>query len=120
MLSTNGRVTRSEIALRLSPQDTIGVLSLSIEFSLGHTLHVNVTVDVSVGYPDWVIYSVQLLDPLQQNVFRYDNAPHHSGLDTFPDHKHIGPTARPIAHPRPVLARLVREIVSVLDAAGEA
>lgn len=118
-LASGGVVTRSEISLYPSPLDTVGVLTMSMEYPTGHALHLNVTIDVSVGYPDWVIYSVQLLDPFQRSVFRYDNAPHHPDLETFPDHRHVGPRERPVAHPRPVLARLVREIIEVLDAATD-
>jgi Family of unknown function (DUF6516) len=89
---------------------------MRVEYATGHALYLNVTVDVSVGYPDWVIYSVQLVDPFQRSVVRYDNAPHHPDLETFPDHRHVGPGERPVAHPRPVLARLVREIMGILDA----
>ena len=69
-LASGGVVTRSEIALYPSPLDTVGVLTMSMEYPPGHALHLNVTIDVSVGYPDWAIYSVQLLDPFQRSVFR--------------------------------------------------
>jgi len=38
-------------------------------------------------------YRYQYMTPENQLVFRYDNAPHHSWLSTFPHHKHIGEEA---------------------------
>lgn len=35
-------------------------------------------------------YRYQYMTSENQLIFRYDNAPHHSGLSTFPHHKHIG------------------------------
>ena len=32
-------------------------------------------------------------------VFRYDNAPHHPEVPTYPDHIHIGSAWRPPSHP---------------------
>lgn len=113
-LSTGGVVVRSEITLPPVHYDSIEVLRLRLEYLTGHVLDVTVTVDVSVGYPIWAIYSVQLMDPEVRCVVRYDNAPHHPEFDTFPHHQHVGPDERPAAHPRPVLAHLVREIQTTL------
>lgn len=38
-------------------------------------------------------YRYQYMNPGNQLIFRYDNAPHHSDLPTFPHHKHIGEEA---------------------------
>lgn len=34
-------------------------------------------------------YSYYWLDEVGNQIIGWDNAPHHSGLETFPDHKHI-------------------------------
>lgn len=34
-------------------------------------------------------YRFQYMDKRNQMVFRYDNAPHHQDLSTFPHHKHL-------------------------------
>lgn len=34
-------------------------------------------------------YRYHLMDIANQLVFRYDNAPHHPNIATFPDHKHV-------------------------------
>ena len=67
-------------------------------------------VDVSYGYPWWAQYSVQLRSQDGVNIFRYDNAPHHHELPTFPDHKHVGAHEQPEAHDRPDLSDLIEEI----------
>ncbi len=35
-------------------------------------------------------YSYYWLDELDNQIIGWDNAPHHSEIDTFPDHKHVG------------------------------
>ena len=35
-------------------------------------------------------YRYQYMNPQEACIFRYDNAPHHSDLPTFPHHKHTG------------------------------
>ncbi len=38
-------------------------------------------------------YRYQYMNSGNQLIFRYDNAPHHSDLSTFPHHKHVGEEA---------------------------
>lgn len=45
-------------------------------------------------------------------IFRYDNAPHHAGLDGFPNHKHMGDEVIP-ADP-PDLNDIIGEIDAIL------
>ncbi|QTA82642.1 putative Genome sequencing data, contig C327 [Desulfamplus magnetovallimortis] len=33
-------------------------------------------------------YRYQYMNELMEQIFRYDNAPHHSNINTFPHHKH--------------------------------
>jgi hypothetical protein len=35
-------------------------------------------------------YRYQYMDPKNRPVFRYDNAPHHKEIPSFPMHKHLG------------------------------
>jgi hypothetical protein len=46
-------------------------------------------VSTELGYPVRIHYAYTYLQG-KQRVFRYDNAPHHPGVITFPHHKHIG------------------------------
>jgi hypothetical protein len=43
-------------------------------------------------------------------VFRYDNAPHHRDILTFPHHKHIGPEDRATPSDQPSLNQVLIEI----------
>jgi len=65
-------------------------------------------------------YLVGIERGLQQNVhkgqrvFRYDNAPHHPELITYPHHKHIGPTDRLAPADQPTLSLVLAEVESWL------
>jgi Family of unknown function (DUF6516) len=48
-----------------------------------------------------------------QVLFRYDDAPHHPEVDTFPHHKHVGDTV--IASPRPHLLDVLEEMQRLLN-----
>ncbi|MEJ5199337.1 MAG: DUF6516 family protein [Anaerolineae bacterium] len=50
-----------------------------------------------------------------QRVFRYDNAPHHPEIVTFPHHKHIGPQDRVAPSDQPSLSQVLAEIASWLE-----
>lgn len=45
-------------------------------------------------------------------VFRYDNAPHHRELSTFPHHKHL--PDRVVSAPAPSLQEILNEISAVI------
>ncbi len=53
-------------------------------------------------------YRFQYMDKKSQIVFRYDNAPHHKELSTFPHHKHL--TDKVIPSEMPTLADILDEI----------
>lgn len=57
-----------------------------------------------------------LQNPLVQRVFRYDNAPHHPQIVTFPHHKHIGPSDRLAPSDQPSLGQILTEIAAWLEA----
>lgn len=50
-------------------------------------------VSTELGYPIRVSYAYTYLRE-GRRVFRYDNAPHHLEIITYPHHKHIGPQDR--------------------------
>lgn len=51
-------------------------------------LHFSEVVETGKCYPQIIKYSYQYIKNENQ-VFRYDNAPHHADIPTYPDHKHI-------------------------------
>jgi hypothetical protein len=90
--------------------DTRGILDVRLGYPNGYQFDVTVFLDVSRGHPEWVWYAFHLRDEQGRCVFRYDNAPHHPGVRTFPHHKHVGPDEAPQAHPRPSLRQILREV----------
>lgn len=65
-----------------------------------------------------VNYAYHFQDGNGQLCFRYDNAPHHPSIETFPHHKHVWDQSKneeriEPAHP-PQLAEVIREIDQIL------
>ena len=67
--------------------DLTGVLRAVLRFPGGRRL----TVELEFGGPVWTAYAFHFRDEADQCIFRYDNAPHHPGVETFPHHRHSGP-----------------------------
>ena len=57
-------------------------------------------------------YRFQYMDKQGQMLFRYDNAPHHPELSSFPEHKHVGD--RTISLPQPDLKNIFNEITALI------
>ena len=109
-LLTSGGVPASEALLLIHPGDLVGSLDVDLSFPTGHRLSVFLAIDVSYGYSLWAKYELHLMDAADRCVVRYDNAPHHSELAAFPEHKHLGPSEIAVAHPRPSLSAFVAEV----------
>ena len=112
LLGTGG-APRSDALITIDPYDVTGILDLDLDYPTGHRLSVLLAIDVSFGYPLCIQYSFHLQDARGRLVFRYDNAPHHRELPTFPHHKHVQFGAgrpRLITHQQPSLAEVIREV----------
>ena len=55
-------------------------------------------------------YRYQYMDSSKRFVFRYDNAPHHKEIPTFPSHKHAGDVV--IESKTPIFVDVLAEIAS--------
>ncbi|MBD3308203.1 hypothetical protein GF339_17285 [candidate division KSB3 bacterium] len=66
---------------------TQGFITGSILFENGCRLDFIEVKDIDVQAK--IKYRYQYMDSYQELVFRYDNAPHHQQLKTFPHHKHL-------------------------------
>lgn len=53
-------------------------------------------------------YAYHYQDEAGKLIFRYDNAPHHPTISTYPHHKHVGSTVEPAQEPD--LSQVLREI----------
>jgi hypothetical protein len=54
----------------------------------GHELHVAEYVVINQGKPVAIKYRYQLQTPDNKSIVRWDNAPHHRNINSFPQHKH--------------------------------
>lgn len=53
-------------------------------------------------------YRYQFMDSKDNEIFRYDNAPHHKSVTSFPHHKHIG--EKVYDSTAPSLTELLKEV----------
>ena len=59
------------------------------------------------------MYSYHYQDTDANLIFRYDDTPHHPGLDTFPHHKHDGGETVVVTTVPPDLAAVLQEIEAI-------
>lgn len=78
-------ITRSEIAFH-EIDDNECYVKASLVFATGHVLHVAEYVVLNGDEVVRLKYRYQLLDAQAKHIARWDNAPHHSGLEDFPHH----------------------------------
>ena len=69
--------------------DYNGVLRVRVIFGDHTYLDIHETVNTELGYPVRIHYAYTFMQNGIQ-AFRYDNAPHHHDILTFPHHKHGG------------------------------
>jgi len=102
-------------ALTQAFDDYRGLFRAHIFFWDDSHLTIDEVIDTTPGYPDILRYSYTYVRGAE-HVFRYDNAPHHPDLATFPHHKHIGPHETVAASERPSLNQVFGEIERILSA----
>ena len=73
----------------LASDDHNGLVRGRVFFWDASFLDLYEVVSTELGYPIRVSYAYTYLRA-GQRVFRYDSAPHHPEIVTFPHHKHIG------------------------------
>lgn len=88
-LQQNPSITSIELIEVLASDDFNGILRCRVHFWDGSFLSLHETVSTELGYPVRIIYSYAYIRN-DKVIFRYDNAPHHPAIITFPHHKHIG------------------------------
>jgi hypothetical protein len=71
-------------------------------------------VSTELGYPIRVSYAYTYIRE-SRRVFRYDNAPHHPEIITYPHHKHIGPQDRLAPTDQPSLSQIMAEVAVWLE-----
>ena len=71
-------------------------------------------ISTELGYPIRVSYAYTYLRE-GRRIFRYDNAPHHPEIITYPHHKHIGPQDRLAPADQPSLSQVMAEVATRLE-----
>lgn len=99
----------------LASDDFNGLIRGRVFFWDGSFLDLYEMVSTELGYPVRVSYAYTYLRG-KERLFRYDNAPHHPEIITFPHHKHIGPHERLAPADQPSLHQVLVEIASWLEA----
>jgi hypothetical protein len=115
-LRRNPQVSKHEEPFTcLASDDFNGLVRGRVFFWDGSYLDLYEVVSTELGYPVRISYAYTYLKD-GRSAFRYDNAPHHPEITTFPHHKHIGPQERLAPADQPSLSRVLREIATWLDA----
>lgn len=101
-------VSASNISLdKRTPRS--GLIRGDLFFTDGSRLYFRELVEVQDGIVR-LMYSYHYQDGRDRLIFRYDDTPHHPGLDGFPHHKHIASEARVEGSRPPELASVLGEI----------
>jgi hypothetical protein len=90
----------------------VGIIEGRIEFTDGSLLHFLEFVSVKDEVNKYK-YSYHFQAKNHQLIFRYDVAPHHKDIKSFPHHKHLG-SGEVIAAAAPNLKEVLQEIETVL------
>lgn len=104
-----------EPILCLATDDYNGLLKCRVYFWDDSQLDIYEAVSTELGYPVRIHYAYTYLRA-GKHIFRYDNAPHHPGILTYPHHKHVGETECPIPAEPPSLHQVLTEIAAILEA----
>jgi hypothetical protein len=98
----------------LASDDHNGLVRGRVFFWDSSFLDLYEVVSTELGYPVRVSYAYTYLRE-GRRAFRYDNAPHHSEIITYPHHKHIGSEDRLAPADQPSLSQVLAEIAGRLQ-----
>jgi len=111
-ISLNAAVLSSSIQKHFGPNNDTVYLKGSILFIDSSTLDIAIFAKESLKTISVEKYRFHYLDKHGQMLFRYDNAPHHHELSSFPHHKHIG--NRTISSSQHGLKDILNEITAII------
>jgi hypothetical protein len=98
----------------LASDDYNGLIRCRIFFWDESYLDLYEVISTEQGYPVKIHYAYTYLRGGQQ-VYRYDNAPHHPQILTHPHHKHFGLEETVVASSEPNLTQVLAEIEPLLQ-----
>jgi Family of unknown function (DUF6516) len=88
--------------------DTRGNLRIRLRFSDESLLEISEAILIVGEEPLWLSYRYHYQNPHGEVVFRYDNAPHHSEVASYPEHKHARDNI--VASSRPSIETVLEEV----------
>jgi hypothetical protein len=88
-----------------------GTIDGKLYFHDGSRLEFSEQVYLHQGHPIKKTYRYQYVKG-KKSIFRYDNAPHHRRIPTFPHHKHV--RNKVIAAGEPTLGQVLNEIADLM------
>jgi hypothetical protein len=92
----------------------IAFIECSICFIDGSSLHFIEFIDTK-NQVDRYKYSFHYQDKNNQLIFRYDMAPHHKNINSFPHHKHFRSEENVISAEPPTISDILCEIVQMIE-----
>ena len=106
-----------ESELALDQLDSLrGKIDGALYFADGSRLEFTERIAIEKSHPAKRFYRYQYVRA-EAAVFRYDNAPHHPDIATFPHHKHVGRKTLPATEP--TLSQVLDEIAHLQQAAAQ-
>jgi len=112
IISSNTSVLSSNIEKHFGPSSDTVYLRGSILFINSSTLDIAILAKESLKAISIEKYRFHYMDKHSQMLFRYDDAPHHHELSSFPHHKHVG--NRTVPSPQPDLKDVFNEINAII------
>lgn len=93
--------------------DTRCNLRIRLRFADNSLLEISEAITLTAETLNWLSYRYHYQTADGALIFRYDNAPHHIELRTYPDHKHTAVAVVDSTHP--TIEEVLREIQVILE-----
>ncbi len=102
----------ASVEMELNQRDSmLGRVNGVLSFYDGSRLEFRETISIERYRPVKLSYRYQYVRT-GKSVLRYDNAPHHPDLATFPHHKHVGNER--LSATEPTLSQVLNEVAALL------
>jgi len=111
-ITSNPVVLSSDIKKYFSPQDDAVYVRGTVLFTDASSLELSLFIQKKGRALSVDKYRFQYMDRQGHMIFRYDNAPHHPDLTSFPHHKHI--SNRAISATFKELSDILEEISAII------